>query len=308
MKYSTKVLYDYLFLTFGAFIMSIAIGVFLVDAYVVPGGVSGLSMAIYYLSDEKIPVGALMWILNVPLYFWGLKELGKKFAFRTFYAFTMNSFFVDLLRGEVYGFEFIRLQDLPSIKYLHTHDFLFTILIGAVLLGSGLGIIFRFKGTTAGSDIVAAIMNKKLGWKTGQAIMFIDFFVISFAGLIIHLKHLSDDAPALVLTLYAFFLLFISSKLIDIILDGFDYARMAIIIADKYQEIVDSILNDLGRGATALRSRGVYRNVEREVILTVVSVKEVEYLKEKVRQKDPDAFVVISNVYEIVGRGFRTRV
>lgn len=308
MKISVKILYDYFFLSIGAFIMSIAIGIFLVDAYVVPGGVSGLSMAIYYLSNEKIPVGALMWILNVPLYFWGLKELGKKFAFRTFYAFTMNSFFVDLLRGEVYGFEFIRLQDLPSVKYLHSNDFLFAILIGSVLLGSGLGIIFRFKGTTAGSDIVAAIMNKRLGWKTGQAIMFIDFFVISFAGLIIYLKQLSSHAPALVLTLYAFFLLFISSKLIDIILDGFDYARMAIIISDKYQDISNAILYELGRGATALRSRGVYRNIEREVILTVVSVKEVEYLKEKVKEIDPEAFVVISNAYEIVGRGFRTRV
>lgn len=308
MKITFRLLYEYFFLTIGAFIMAIAISVFLVDAYVVPGGISGLSMAIHYLSNEKIPVGILMWILNVPLYLWGLKELGKKFAFRTFYAFTMNSFFVDLLRGEVYGFEFIRLQDLPSVKYLHSNDFLFAILIGAVLLGVGLGIVFRFKGTTAGSDIVAAMINKRFGWKTGQAIMFIDFFVISFAGLIIHLKQLSNDIPALVLTLYAFFLLFISSKLIDIILDGFDYARMAIIISDKYQDISNAILYELGRGATALSSRGVYRNVEREVILTVVSVKEVEYLKEKVKEIDPEAFVVISNAYEIVGRGFRTRV
>lgn len=205
MKISKKILIDYAFLTIGAFIMAFGISVFLIDVYVVPGGISGVSMAIYYLSNERIPVGVMMWVLNIPLFIWGLKELGSRFAFRTFYSFTVNSFFIDLLRGEVIGFEFIHLQNLSSVRYLQSNDFLFTILVGAVLLGSGLGIIFKFKGTTAGSDIVAAILNKKFGWKPGQAIMLIDFFVISFAGFIIHFRHLSNETPALVLTLYAFF-------------------------------------------------------------------------------------------------------
>lgn len=209
-----RVLVDYTFLTLGSFLTAIGIGVFLIDIYVVPGGVSGLSMAIYYLSSGKIPAGIMMWVLNIPLFIWGLLELGKKFAFRTFYSFTMNSFFIDFFRGDVIGL--IRFQDLESIKFLKNNDFLFTILLGAVFLGIGLGIIFRFKGTTAGSDIVAAIMNKKFGWKPRQAVMFIDFFVITLAGMIIHFKQLSNQTPALVLTFYAFFLLFVSSKLIDI--------------------------------------------------------------------------------------------
>ncbi len=300
--------WDYFFSTIGAAVMALGISVFLIDAQVVPGGVSGLSMAIHYLSNKTLPVGLMIWILNVPLYIWGLKELGKRFGIRTFYSFTMNSFFIDFFRGDIPGFGFIRLHESETVKQLLEHDFFFLILIGSVLLGTGLGIIFKFKGTTAGSDIVAAIMQKRFGIKPGQAIMIIDFFVISLAGIIIGAKGLSPDKPALVLTLYAFFLLFVSSKIIDVILDGFDYARAAYIISDKYNEISDAIVRDLSRGATAIKSRGLYKGVDREVIMTVVTLKEIGRLEEIIRKIDPDAFVIVHTVHEVVGRGFRRRI
>lgn len=299
---------DYFFILIGTAIMALGIGVFLVDAQVVPGGVSGLSMAIHYLSNYKIPVGLMMWLLNVPLYAWGLKELGKRFGVRTFYGFTLNSFFIDFFRGDVPGFRYIRLQDTQTIRDLFQHDFLFLILIGSVLLGIGLGIIFKFKGTTAGSDIVAAIMQKRYGWKPGQAIMFIDFFVIALAGFIIEIKHLSPLRPAMSLTLYAFFLLFVSSKLVDFIVDGFDYARMAFIISDKSEEISRVIMNDFSRGATGLKAHGLYKNIDREIIFTVVTFKEIPELTEAIQEIDPDAFVIIGNVHEVLGEGFRRRI
>lgn len=299
---------DYFSITIGAAIMGLGIGVFLVDAQVVPGGVSGLSMAIHYLSNYTIPVGMLVWILNVPLYIWGVKSLGKTFGVRTFYGFTLNAFFIDFFRGSMPGFGFVKLQETQTIKDLQQNDFLFMVLIGAVLLGLGLGIIFKFKGTTAGSDIVAAIMQKKFGIKPGQAIMFIDFFVIALAGLIIEVKNLSPDKPAMSLTLYAFFLLFVSSKLVDIIIDGFDYARMAYIISDKYEEIAQSIMNQMSRGATGLRAHGLYKNVEREIIVTVITLKELTTLTQLIKEIDPDAFVIIGNVHEVLGEGFRRRI
>lgn len=288
--------------------MALGIGVFLVDAQVVPGGVSGLSMAIHYLSDNRIPVGLMMWVLNIPLYFWGIRELGKRFGTRTFYGFSANSFFIDLFRGDVPGFSHIQLQNTRTIMDLHQNDFLFLILVGAVLLGIGLGIIFKFKGTTAGSDIVAAILQKRFGVKPGQAIMLIDFFVISLAGLILHYKHLAVQRPVMSLTLYAFFLLFVSSKLVDIILDGFDYARAAYIISDKYDEIASAIMSRLSRGATALKARGLYKNVDRDLIMTVVTRKEIGVLTEIIEDIDPDAFVIISDVHEVLGKGFRRRI
>jgi uncharacterized membrane-anchored protein YitT (DUF2179 family) len=308
-KFSTRsVIIDYIAITIGAALMGIGIGVFLVDARVVPGGVSGLSMALHYVSNGSLPVGTTIWILNIPLYLWGLKELGKSFGVRTFYGFTLNSFFIDFFRGDIPWFGWIRLQDTQTVKDLLHHDFLFLVLIGAVMLGVGLGIIFKFKGTTGGSDIVAAIMHKKFGTKPGSAIMMTDFFVIALAGLIIEIKHLSPDRPAFALTLYALFLLFISARLIDAIIDGFDYARAVYIISDKHQEIADKIMNEMSRGVTALKSRGVYRNIEREVIFTIVTIKELTTLTDHIKSIDPDAFVIINNVHEVVGEGFRRRI
>lgn len=299
---------DYAAIVVGSAIMALGIGVFLVDARVVPGGVSGLAMAIHYLSGNVIPVGALMWALNIPLFLWGLKELGREFGLKTFVGFSLSSFFIDFFRGDIPGFGFIRLQDSLTIKDLYKNDFLFLILIGAVLLGVGLGIIFKFKGTTAGSDIVAAIMNKKFGIKPGQSIMLTDFFVIAFAGLIIGIKNLSPDRPALELTFYAVFLLFISSRLIDWIIEGFDYARAVYIVSDNFDKISEEILNEMGRGVTAIKTRGVYGNIEREMLLTVVSLREISKLVEVVRQADPKAFVMIFNVHEVLGEGFRRRI
>lgn len=299
---------DYTAILLGSAMMAAGIGIFLVDARVVPGGVSGLAMAMHYLSGNIIPVGILIWSLNIPLFLWGLKELGKDFAMRTFVGFSLSSFFIDLFRGDIPGLNFIRLQDTQTVKDLYNNDFLFLILIGAVLLGLGLGIIFKFKGTTAGSDIVASIMHKRFGMKPGQAIMTIDFFVIALAGFIIEVKNLSPERPALSLTFYAIFLLFISSRLIDIIIDGFDYARAAYIISDKYEDISNKIMNNLGRGVTAVKTRGVYRNVEREMLLAVVPLREVTKLVDAVKEVDPSAFVIIYNVHEVMGEGFRRRI
>ena len=299
---------DFIFIGFGAALMAIGIGIFLVDAKVVPGGASGLSMAIYYLSAGKLPIGMVVWVINVPLFIWGYKVLGKRFGIRTFFGFTLSSFFIDLFRGDIPGLGFIRMQDMPFIKDLFQHDFLFMVLIGAVLLGLGLGIIFKFKGTTAGSDIVAAIMQKKYGIKPGQAIMIIDFFVIALAGVIIEVMHLSPDKPAMSLTLYSFFLLFVSAKLIDVVIDGFDYARAALIITDKYEEVAQAIMHDMSRGATAIKTRGIYRNIEREMIYTVITIKELTFLEELVKEIDPHAFMVINNIHEVLGEGFRRRV
>lgn len=302
-------LMDYLFIAMGSFVMAVGIGVFLVDAKVVPGGASGLAMAIHYVSGNKIPVGISLWMINVPLFIWGFRELGKRFGVRTFFGFTLNSIFIDLVRGDMLGLGIgYPLQNIQAVRDLYQNDFLFLILIGATLLGVGLGIIFKFRGTTAGSDIVAAILQKRKGLKPGQAIMIIDFFVIAFAGVIIEAKGLSEARPALSLTLYAFFLLFVSSKLIDVIIDGFDYARQALIISEKNKEIADAIMENLSRGCTAFKTRGLYKNIDRDVILTVVTVRELSKLEHIIKKIDEDAFVIINNIHEVQGKGFRRRI
>lgn len=299
---------DYLAITIGAAIMALGIGIFLVDARVVPGGVSGLSMALYYLTGGAVPIGLMIWIFNVPLFIWGVRELGKQFGARTFFGFTLNSFFIDFFRGDIPGLRFISLQNTDTIIDLRQHDFLFLVITGAALLGIGLGIVFKFRGSTAGTDIVAAIMRKRFGIKPGIAMMIIDFFVICSAGIIIELKDLANERTAMTLTLYAFFLLFVSSRLVDAIIDGFDYARAAYIISDKHKEIGEAIMNNLSRGATALKARGLYKNIDREIIVTVVTLKELGTLTNLIREIDPNAFVTVNNVHEVLGEGFRMRI
>ncbi|MBT8380187.1 MAG: YitT family protein [Ignavibacteria bacterium] len=307
-KVNRKSIRDYAFITFGSAIMAIGIGVFLVNAKVVPGGVSGLSMAVYYLTGGSIPIGLMIWLFNIPLYLWGVKELGTQFGIRTFYGFTLSSFFIDFFRGEIPGLNFIQLQNSESIKNLQQNDFLFLILLGAAMIGIGLGIVFKFRGSTAGTDIVAAIMQKRYGVKPGMAIMVIDFFVICIAGLIIEVKDLSGERSAMTLTLYALFLLFVSGRLVDAIIDGFDYARAAYIISDKYEDIAKIIVDDMDRGATILKGIGYYKDVERNVLTTVVSLKELGKLTSIVKKIDPKAFVTVHNVHEVLGEGFRRRV
>ena len=307
-KFNKKAVRDYFFIAIGAAIMAIGIGVFLVDARVVPGGVSGLSMAVYYLTDGAFPIGVTIWLLNIPLFIWGVKELGPQFGSRTFFGFTLNSFFIDFFRGEIPGLDFIQLQNTETIIQLQQNDFLFLILLGAALLGIGLGIVFKFRGSTGGSDIVAAIMQKRFGIKPGMAIMIIDFFVICLAGLIIEFKDLGGERSAMTLTLYALFLLFVSGRLVDAIIDGFDYARTAFIISDKNDEIAKVIMNDFSRGATAIKARGLYRNVDREIIFTVVALRELGKLTNAIKQIDPHAFVTVNNVHEVLGEGFRKRI
>ncbi|MCX8011135.1 MAG: YitT family protein, partial [Ignavibacteria bacterium] len=178
MKFTTpkrKIVRDYFFIVIGSTLMALGIGVFLVDAHVVPGGVSGLSMTLYYLTNGKLPVGISMWVFNLPLFIWGIIELGKRFGTRTFVGFTLSSLLIDFFRGELPGFEFMKWHQSKAIVDLKNNDFMFLILVGSVLLGLGLGIIFKFKGTTAGSDIIASILHKRFGIKPGQAIMLIDF-------------------------------------------------------------------------------------------------------------------------------------
>jgi uncharacterized membrane-anchored protein YitT (DUF2179 family) len=171
-----------------------------------------------------------------------------------------------------------------------------------------LGLIFKFRGSTAGSDILAAIAQKRWGIKPGMAIMVVDFLVISFAGFIIHFKHLSAERPALTLTLYAFFLLFVSSRLIDVILEGFDYAKSALIITSKVDAVGDIIRDDLNRGATVLQGHGLYTREQKEIIYTVLSRKEIVFLTQRVKELDPTAFIIVNNVHEVLGEGFRPRI
>lgn len=301
-----KLIFSYLQIMAGAALMGLAIGVFLIDAHVVPGGVSGVAMALHFIFED-IPVGFMLWMMNIPLFIWGVIELGWGFARRTIFGFTVSAFSIDLFHGDVPWLEQFALNKNPAILDLQQNDFLFLILIGAVLLGLGMGLVLKNRGTTGGADVIAAILQKRFGLKPGNSIMIMNIFIIIFATWAIYSQNLAADRPALSLAFYAALLSFIISRIVDTILDGFDYARSALIISDKGDEIAAVIMEKLDRGATAFKGRGLYRDVEREILMTVITRREIIIIEEIIKEIDPSAFVIINTVHEVLGQGFKRR-
>jgi uncharacterized membrane-anchored protein YitT (DUF2179 family) len=306
-KLRTSIL-EYIAITFGAFLIAVSLSLFLVDAKVFPGSTAGLAMTLHYLFDEKIPVGALMWLINIPLGFWGMKELGSKYGIRSFYGFTAVAVFIDLLRGKFFGIHFFEIGKLEAVQSLLHNDFFFLVLSSAAILGIGLGIIIKAKGTTGGSIIVASILQKKYGIKPGMGLMFIDLFVITIGSIVVTAKGLSPDKPALAILMYSLFMMFVYSQLINVLADGINYARSVMITSDKTKEIADAIMNDFDRGVTSLHATGGYSGDQREVLMTVLPIREVNELTSIIKEIDPHAFVIVSDTHEILGKGFRRRI
>lgn len=303
-----KTIVDYIVITVGCLFLAAGVSWFLIDARIIPGGVTGLAISINYLTKGGITVGLAIWLINLPLYFWGLKTLGSQFGIRTFYGFTISSFFIDLLRGQIPGASFIHPGRIPALQNMLENDFLVFVFTGAVLVGIGLGLVFKFRGTTGGVDIIAAICQKKLGLKPGSVFMMTDFFVVSLGGIVIHVTGVSQQKPVFTLVVYSFILLFGVARMVDTIVDGFNYANSAVIISNKYEQIATAIMDKLSRGATALYGKGLYTKQERQVLYTIVLRKEVSLLIDIVKQIDPHAFIIVNNVHEVLGQGFRPRI
>ncbi|MBQ1925120.1 MAG: YitT family protein [Proteobacteria bacterium] len=310
-----KVVFDYAMITIGSLISALGLGVFLVEAHVVPGGVTGISMAINFVWDG-LSVGMLILLLNIPLFLWGIAELGSTFGARTAYGFITNALFIDLFRGELFKgdlfggelpiFHGWDLQNSAAIQYMLKNDFFFFMAIGTFLVGFGLGIIFKFKGTTAGTEIVCAIFKKRFGIKPGVSMLAVDLVVITMATVVLFLEP-KGEIPVLVLAFYAVASLYFQSMILDRVVYGFDYAKNMMIFSSKNKEISNYIMQKLDRGVTAFYARGLYTDKDREVLMTIVSPNDARALAPFIRELDPNAFITLSDVHEVLGEGFRSR-
>lgn len=313
-SHKIRILFEYTIITLGSLLSALGLGLFLVEANVVPGGITGISMAINFVWDG-ISVGTLILLLNIPLFFWGIKELGNAFGIRTFYGFVTNSIFIDLFRGEFckfitadwWTFHGWAVQNTVPLQYMKNHDFFFFMLIGTVLVGIGLGMIFKFKGTTAGTEIVCAILKKRCGIKPGISMLAVDCVVITLATVVLYFNPQDGNIPVLVLAMYAIGSLYGQSMILDHVVYGFDYAKNMMIMSSKNEEIAQYIMQKLDRGVTSFYARGMYTNKDRDVLMTIVSPNDARELAPHIRKLDPNAFVILSNVHEVLGEGFRSR-
>jgi len=265
----------------GSLIMGLGYALFLIPHHFVPGGVSGLAIIINFLT--KLPVGSLMLVLNIPVFVVGYKIMGRKSTMRSLVGLLVSAAFIDFF-NEVIG--------LPSA----TDNKVLAAIYGGIMLGIGLGLVFRGRASTGGSDIIGQILNRHLGLSIGMSIMLIDFFIISASGFV----YGNLEAP-----LYGYIVLFVSSKAIDMVLEGWSFTKMAIITSTRVEEIQEFILTTLERSGTALKSRSLYMNREGETIITVISPKQLAELRSFIKKLDPDAFVIVNDTYAVLGRGFK---
>jgi uncharacterized membrane-anchored protein YitT (DUF2179 family) len=274
---------DYVIITLGSAVMAFALVAFLIPNKVTAGGVSGIATILYHLF--KIPAGASMLAMNVPLFLLGVKVFGKKFGAKTLWGIFTISFFTD-------GMD----------KYLGwgalTTDHILASLYGGVILGLGLGIIMRGRGTTGGSDIVARILHKHTNLSLGWSFMVIDTGVIIATGAIFQ----NVD-----LILFGLISLGVSSKVIDVITEGVASEKGLIIISEKWQTISQRILNEMNRGVTGLDSVGMFTNTEKKSLYCVISTRQVEQIRRIIKEEDTNAFVTVQNIAILQGEGFRAR-
>lgn len=268
----------------GCAVMGLAYALFLIPHHFVPGGVSGVAIIVNYFF--KLPVGALIMVLNIPVFLLGLKTMGKKYVVNSLAGMIVSSVFIDLFH------EVLRVPSATDNPVLAS-------IYGGVMLGVGLGIVFRGRASTGGSDIIGLVLSKHTGLSLGYGIMITDFVIISASGFAMR----SLEAP-----LYGYLVLFLSTKVIDLILEGWSYSKLVIITSQRTEEISDYILHGLDRSGTALRSRSLYLNREGELILTVIHRKQLADLRTSVKRIDPEAFVIISDTYDVLGRGFKSHL
>ena len=268
----------------GCAITGLAYAMFLIPHHFVPGGISGIAMIANYFAG--LPVGALIMVLNIPVFLLGLKTMGKKYVVNSLAGMVVSSVFIDL---------FHEVLKLPSA----TANPVLASIYGGVMLGIGLGIVFRGRASTGGSDIIGMVLSKYTGMSLGYGIMVTDFLVISASGLALH----SLEAP-----LYGYLVLFLSTKVIDMVLEGWNYSKLVIITSTRVDEISDFILRGLDRSGTALRSRSLYLNREGEIILTVIHRKQLADLRQFIKKADPEAFVIINDTYDVLGKGFKSHL
>jgi len=270
---------EYLVLLAGVMLMALGLDLFLVPNKIAAGGVGGIATILHYLLG--LPVGMTMLGLNVPLFMWGLYRLGLPFGFRSLVGTVTLSLFVDVMA--------------PYLP-VPTSDVLLASVFGGVLVGLGLGLVFRSKATTGGTDFAAAIVRSYVGINVGQLLFLIDASVVLAAGVAFRSWELA---------LYALITIFITAWIVDIVQEGLSYTKAFLIISNRPDEIAGSVMQEVGRGATVWRARGAYTGAERPVLLTVVSRSEITRLKEIVHAIDPQAFVVVTDVREVIGEGFK---
>jgi uncharacterized membrane-anchored protein YitT (DUF2179 family) len=279
-EFKKRDVWDYVLILFGALIQAFALRLFLIPAELVSGGISGLAQLLNHFT--AFPIGMMVLLGNIPLFILGWQYLGgPRFVIRTILSILAFSIFTDVL-----------VFFLPAQGV--TNDLVLNTIYGGLLLGIGLGVVYRGRGTSGGSDILGRILNRRFNMTISQAYLITDSLVVLGAGFVFGWTK----------ALYGLVLIYVSGLAAETALQGTNVIRSAMIVTTKTDAIAQAIMRDLERGVTILSGTGAYTGEARNVIYCAVSRMEINRLKILVHDIDPKAFMVIGHAQEALGEGF----
>lgn len=280
MKNQNKILMNlisFIGITLGALLSAFSIQTFLSPNMILDGGIIGISMIVSKLTNISLSIFTIL--LNIPLLLIGYKNLGKKFLIKATYAMLIFSCFLTI---------FSNVNEL-------TDDILLATIYGGIILGIGVGLVIRSGGCLDGTESVAIIINKKTSFSTGQIIMLFNIFIYLTAGFLFGL----DKA------LYSLLMYFITFKIIDLVSEGLEQAKAAMIITEQGAQIANEIYNKLGRTATIIEGNGLVSG-KKDILYCVLTRMEISQLRTIVNNKDETAFVTITEVSEVIGEHIKS--
>lgn len=282
---------DYLFILLGSAIVAAGYSFFFAPYNIVPGGVYGITIVLNAVSKDwfqafpdGLPMGTMALCFNIPLWIAAYRLLGHHYGPKTVVTFLATAFFTDLYTA------------LQGSGKLIDNDPLLAAIYGGAILGVGVSLIFKAKGTSAGTDVLAKIVSRYTHNNVGVNIMIFDSAVVLLG--LVALR--SWEVP-----LYSWIAIFVYGRVVDTIMEGVRTEKAVLVITDKPMEMRDAILFRLNRGGTFLQGQGLYSGDEKHIIYTVIPKSQVGTLREVVNQVDPNAFLTVLPAYEILGKGFK---
>lgn len=268
------------FILLGSGIFSFALNYLIMPNHLYEGGITGINLILFYLF--KIQPWMMNILINIPLFLLGWKLLGRKILIYSLIGTSAVTFWLLLF------------EKLP-IHINLANDLLIVSMLGGILVGLGLGIIFKAGGTTGGSDIIARIGHKYLPYSIGQIILAIDFLVLTLTVIV---------SQNLRIVLYTLLMVTIASKVIDFVTEGGYGSKGVMIVSQKSEQLAQAIDSEIERGVTFIKAQGFYSKTDINMIYSVIYKSQLQEMKELIHRIDPHAFITITDAHEVLGEGF----
>lgn len=285
----TREIRAYLLITAGLLIYAFAVTAFLAPHHLVGGGVTGIATIIYFLSGEVIPIGYSYFVINFVLIAIAMKVIGPKFGFKTIYAVFMSSFLLSIFQNYIH-------EPLLDDKFMCA-------VLSGIMCGAGIGISLVNGGSTAGTDIIAMMINKYHNISPGKIIMYIDVVIIG-CSYFIGETSVGEEAGKIATIIYGYVMMGVNTYTIDLVFTGQMQSVQFFIFSHKYEEVANQITKNLRRGVTAVDCQGWYSGEQRKMLIVIARKSEMQNIMRVTKSVDPDAFLSMTTVMGVYGQGF----